>query len=254
MNAKQPLASQMVESQAVASRVARWIVYGAVVYILLMSILFIALIVIGKIDRETMGMWKDVVGFSVPVFAAWVGTILAYYFSKENFEAANRNVQEMVTSMSGRESLRGISAEAVMVPRGSIQGDKLEPQQTAKDFLVKNVLPKFQGKISRWAFFNANDSILCIIHESTAYKFFHQERDKNRQDTTTVQDLIDDKQLGTQVKALAFVPERASLVVAQDEMNKVNGCQDVFVTKGGGRDEPVLGWLTNADIAKKAVT
>jgi hypothetical protein len=34
-------------------------------------------------------------------------------------------------------------------------------------------------------------------------------------------------------------------------MKKVRGCQDVLVTKGGRADEGVLGWLTNAAIAKQ---
>jgi uncharacterized membrane protein YdjX (TVP38/TMEM64 family) len=30
----------------------------------------------------------------VPVIAAWVGTVLAFYFGRENFESANKEVRE----------------------------------------------------------------------------------------------------------------------------------------------------------------
>ena len=32
----------------------------------------------------------------LPVFASWVGTILAFYFGRENFESANQQVRELV--------------------------------------------------------------------------------------------------------------------------------------------------------------
>jgi hypothetical protein len=34
-------------------------------------------------------------------------------------------------------------------------------------------------------------------------------------------------------------------------MKKIPQCQDVFLTKSGGADEPIVGWITNADIAKQ---
>jgi hypothetical protein len=35
-------------------------------------------------------------------------------------------------------------------------------------------------------------------------------------------------------------------------MDGVKDCQDVFVAEHGKPDEPVMGWLTNIDIAKNA--
>jgi hypothetical protein len=37
-------------------------------------------------------------------------------------------------------------------------------------------------------------------------------------------------------------------------MKRIEECQDVFVTTNGRAEEPVLGWLTNADIAKQVET
>jgi len=42
------------------------------------------------------------------------------------------------------------------------------------------------------------------------------------------------------------VREDATLADVKALMEKNPHCQDVFVTKGGGRNEPVLGWITNA--------
>jgi hypothetical protein len=33
-------------------------------------------------------------------------------------------------------------------------------------------------------------------------------------------------------------------------MRSVDSCNDVFVTTGGKQDGPVVGWVTNTDLAK----
>ena len=54
------------------------------------------------------------------------------------------------------------------------------------------------------------------------------------------------------VSRIAWVSQDSTLAAARDKMTGVPDCQDVFVTATGERSESVLGWLTNADIAKKA--
>jgi len=44
----------------------------------------------------------------LPLLGVWVGTLLAYYFSKENFEAATKSVTEMAREIGGMEKLRAI--------------------------------------------------------------------------------------------------------------------------------------------------
>ena len=46
------------------------------------------------------------------------------------------------------------------------------------------------------------------------------------------------------------VKRQSSLAEAKSAMLTRPGCSDVFVTAGGGRNEPVQGWLTNVDIAR----
>jgi hypothetical protein len=55
----------------------------------------------------------------------------------------------------------------------------------------------------------------------------------------------------TVVSRIAFVSQGATLADAKEKMTSVPDCQDVFVTATGQRSEPVLGWITNADIANK---
>ena len=70
----------------------------------------------------------------------------------------------------------------------------------------------------------------------------------------TLQKLLDDdaelKQLFE--TAFAVVKEDVNLAICKQAMDLIQGCQDIFVTKNGKRDEPILGWLTNVMIAEKA--
>ena len=50
----------------------------------------------GKEGRETAQMVFTAI---LPLFGAWVGTILAFYFGKENFEAATRSVTAIARSV-----------------------------------------------------------------------------------------------------------------------------------------------------------
>jgi hypothetical protein len=48
----------------------------------------------------------------------------------------------------------------------------------------------------------------------------------------------------------AFVAESGSLADAKSNMEKIEGCKVVLVTKSGRADEPIIGMVTNTDIAK----
>jgi hypothetical protein len=51
------------------------------------------------------------------------------------------------------------------------------------------------------------------------------------------------------VEAIAFVGSGAVVADARAAMRSVEGCNDVFVTASGKKEDPVIGWLTNTDLA-----
>jgi hypothetical protein len=46
---------------------------------------------------------KNVFNVVLPVFASWVGTILAFYFGRENFESANREVRSIFAQLTPQQ-------------------------------------------------------------------------------------------------------------------------------------------------------
>jgi len=131
-----------------------------------------------------------------------------------------------------------------------IVGIKLSPSHTeAQVDLHKDVMERFNDMITRLPIFVDTDAVKYVIHESTANKFLVKQLSPNPGVKLTLQSLVSDPD-GKLVTALAFVAESASLADAQDAMKKVDRCQDIFVTRTGQSGEAVLGWITNAEIAK----
>jgi hypothetical protein len=202
----------------VAGPIAKCVVYGAILYIVVMSLFgMLATVFVTQNQENITQIWKDALTFTLPVLGAWVGTVLAFFFSKENFEAANRSVRDMVSQVGVRERLRGVSAKAVMIPRGSIIDIKLAAGKSeATVSLVNDVIPKFNDKVTRVPVFLGNDAARCVIHESMAYKFLYQAKTKDPNADPTLKDVLDDPIAGKLITGMAFVAETASLADAQD--------------------------------------
>ncbi|HJQ34097.1 MAG TPA: TIR domain-containing protein [Pyrinomonadaceae bacterium] len=109
-----------------------------------------------------------------------------------------------------------------------------------------------QRGLNRIPLFSAEAHPLYIIHRSMIDKFLVQRMLAGvTPNDVTLADLLADREM-TKVFEETFVAVRrqASLAEARDAMVARPGCNDVFVTEDGGRDEPVIGWLTNVDLVK----
>lgn len=64
-------------------------------------------------SEEVVEVSRMVFTATVPLAGTWVGTVLAYYFSKDNFNAARRSLENMVDKVTAR--LQGISVQEKML-------------------------------------------------------------------------------------------------------------------------------------------
>jgi hypothetical protein len=106
--------------------------------------------------------------------------------------------------------------------------------------------------LNRMPLFDAENHPLYIVHRSMIDKFITRSV-KARQDPNalTLSALLADEEMRRVFEETFVVVKReASLASARDAMVARPGCNDVFVTEGGGRDEPVVGWLTNVDLVR----
>ena len=190
-----------------------------------------------------------------PLFGTWVGTVLAFYFSGKNYEAAAKATRELVGQL-GDERLKQIAVTDAWVPVGSIKALQVDPTNEATVNVQNDIVPMLSGVVTRIPVWNAGKVVRYVIHQSMIYRYLAMR--PAGQDPTLANFLAFQVNGGAGntmkdvVAKIAWVARTATLADAKAKMEGTPNCQDVFVTESGDSKEAVLGWITNADIAKKA--
>jgi hypothetical protein len=143
----------------------------------------------------------------------------------------------------------------VMIPISKIEACVVKEGQTRKDISLEDLHGKLNKLVTRVPVLDAEGRLICLVHGSLIYKFIADRCCGHTPPVTpgslTLEDFLADPALKElTVDSLAFVPVTALIEDAWSKMEETKDCQDVLVTKNGGKDESVLGWLTNVDIGK----
>jgi hypothetical protein len=192
----------------------------------------------------------------LPLLGTWVGTVLAYYFSKSNFESASRSVQNMVQATVDQR-LEKLKVDDNMLKAAQVTAVTLAANNRDDTILLKELRSKLSRVVTRVPVLEANGAIRYVIHQSLIYRFIAEHGlalatsgNAGDVDKLTLADLVAYDDIKTLVTALARVPSGATVASAKAEMERIDTCQDIIVTQTGAKTEPMLGWLTNVDIGK----
>jgi hypothetical protein len=194
----------------------------------------------------------------LPLFGAWVGTILAFYFGKENFEAATRSVTNIAKAVGFMEKLKEIKVKDKMIRREDMsviaKPDNDIPQIKLTDIL--NTISS-ASKGVRLPILNDKDNPVYMIHRSVVDQYLAAQALSKPPpadlSALTLNDFLADKTLKDMVeKSFTAIKEDATMAEAKNAMDRTPNCQDVFVTTGGTIQEPVIGWITNVIIQEIA--
>lgn len=220
----------------------------------------------------------------LPLFGTWIGTVLAFYYTKENLQAANQSVRDLVEKVTSAKKLEAIKAKDVMIPVEKLKYKEFKTSDDASAIKLKDDLLDFLGRegIQRAILLDENKNARYALHRSIIERFITLEYFKsstaiseadnaNGDDAAgaeqpaeavvafptvaTLDDLIkseDDQIKGVVKEGIQFINIDATLAVAKSLMNN-KYCQDVFITKGGQSNEPVLGWITNKTIEENSI-
>lgn len=187
----------------------------------------------------------NILNIILPVFATWVGTIIAFYFGRENFEAANKQVRELVEQVKRERGktivktcMRAIANMAVFtIPQG--KGDK--------DITIKNIHDKYTSEISRLPILLSGGQPKYMIHESLISKYITT----GGKETDTLENFVaKNKEMITINKGFVVVDEQSTIDSAKRIMEQNPPCQDIFITKNGSENEPLTGWISNTRLTK----
>ena len=196
----------------------------------------------------------------LPLWGTWIGTVLAFYFGKANFEAATKSYQEVIKNLTPEEKIAKLLVKDVMIPINRIVYLDYDTEKTK---LIKDILDYPQFKIfSRFAVFDQNKVIKFMIHRSTFFEFvylknidFKNESKNSTSEILTLDDLLtynNEKIKNTLSRGFGFVSIESSLLGAKKVIESIDECKDVFITQTGKSTEPVLGLVTNNLIFDKA--
>src|SRR5262249_3880302 len=121
-------------------------------------------------EWERKDLFDKIFAALIPLFGTWVGTILTFYFTRENFDAANRNMQQMVKQLTPDERLKAIDVRTAMIPR-----NKMVVQIVGNDSDTSVRFDALQGllkpPVTRIPVLNADESARYVLHESMIYKY-----------------------------------------------------------------------------------
>lgn len=181
----------------------------------------------------------------LPLLGTWVGTVLAFYFARENLQAATDSTIRLAGGLRADTPVT-----EVMIPRTAITAVKLAANQNAEDVPLADLVSLLGPGRRRIPILDSKDAVIYVVHEATLTAFAAAAGKQLSQLTEKMSDLLARSELAKAVQAIAVVPPTAVLEEARARMKAVEGCNDVFVTSGGQRQDPVVGWLTNTDLAQ----
>lgn len=215
---------------------------------------------------------KELFGILLPLIATWVGTVLAFYFSKDNFIAANQSVRDLVKQVTSTEDmLQELKVSDVMLkpesfPYKIVENlDKFENCEIQIQDLIRSMdetnverLPLLEKNTLKFVFLFYRSTLERFLIGCKNSKILLEDKNKTgKEDDLTIKNIFESnfqliKDIRELTKKKKFLPVNATLAEVRQLMQDNTICQDVFITKTGNKDEKVEGWITNSIIIEKA--
>ncbi len=242
-------ANQTAEDTKTRQRLAVWVAFGGMGAVAALGIVAVF---------KNQGNARDILTMVLPVIGTWVGTVLAFYFAKDNLLAATQSTKEL---LGLKERLKKIPVDSAMLRFGDPKVLKKQLAAGEDPLSLKLLdLSKFlraAGR-NRLPVLKADGAAVYIIHLSTLTDYISQRAEQPAPGAKPVADLtIDDvkkdaPKLFTTIRSFDFVKKTASLAEAKAVLESNPEVADIFVTENGRADEPVIGWVTNVEIGLRS--
>lgn len=205
----------------------------------------------------------DVTNISIFGIAGLSG--LVGMFSKNAIDKLREVFETLFKSEAGKgdearldKGNEKVVVETVMIPLNKISTFQINSTQPIDQVPLVDLYTKFKDIVTRIPVVDEKNLLKYLIHQSILFKFI---ADKSVESASTaspydintqhLSDFVNDPAVNEFVeKSLVFVSKATTLGEAKQKMEATKNCQDVFVTETGLPTEPMLGWLTNVDIAR----
>jgi hypothetical protein len=223
----------------------RWLA-GGIIGASILGVVAVSIVAIWTAGKDRAGTSRLVFSSVLPLFGTWVGTVLAFYFARENLAAATESTLRLAGIETTTPVTNVMIREAEFIAYDLGTGDKAEdiPLAETRDKMRALVPPSRRLPIR-----NALGAVLYVVHDSTLTAYAESQEQTTETLNKTLGDLLKEPTFGDLVRAIGFVSERATVADARAKMGSIKNCNDVFVTPNGNPDERATGWLTNTLLA-----
>jgi hypothetical protein len=222
------------------NRMAMWILIASAAAITLLAI--VAVIVK---PSEAQVIFNT----TLPVFASWVGTVLAYYFGRENFESANSQVRQMIDKLSP-EQRAAAPIDSIMRKLDVTTHVKLPGAQGEAQVPLTDLRTKLVGDVSRLPVVDPSSVAKYMIHGSTIDRYL---AGGGKETDTLAAFIAECAKNGTAFDAgrgFVLAAAKDTIQAAKEKLDRQTACQDIFITADGKPDQPLLGWVSNVRLGK----
>lgn len=193
---------------------------------------------------------REVFTAVLPLFGTWVGTVLAFYFARDNFEAATQSTALLTGIQTTPQTV-----DAVMIKRQQILAYELAPTDSLDDVPLSDLHAKIGAtNWERLPVFVVDPaqktSVVAAVVTKRVLTTYAAEQSGALPDVLvgkTVKDLSADCR--SQLDLWDAVAPQAAVAEARTKMAGPPQLTDVFVTENGAKDGNVVGWLTNSLLA-----
>lgn len=216
-----------------------------IVFIVTLALTVISIVIInhslakGKDDIDTV---KEIFHSLLPVLTTWVGTVLAFYFGKENFESANKQINQLVNKITP-DAFKEVPVNQVMIDYDTMMKYNDADAAILKVGDLKDTFEKMVDK-SRMPIVDKDRKPLFILHKTEFDTLMKDDANKEK----LLADFKDNGYGYKQGKGFVIVSESATLKEALAALKTIDQCKDVFITKGGTEKEALTGWLPDTRI------
>jgi len=240
--------------------IAKYVLIFGLLAVSLLAIMAIIFSAIWGKDDEIFSNVKDILSMVLPLIGAWVGTVLAFYFSRENFKAASDSTRDLFSTFkSTEEKLKTILVSDVMI-RESVMAklilNKDEKLIKLQADIIDEIMEKDKNNtFNRLPVLMDNLHPKYLIHRSLFDKFMvNMAKAGKKLEDLTLADFTGDKDfVNLLTKSFGTIKVNSSLADVKHVIDTVTDCQDVFVTETGESNSKVIGWITNVIVAKASV-
>jgi len=236
----------MEQDSKTRERLAFWVVISGLIATALMACTAIAFA--GKYPKTAITA-KEMLTITLPVIGTWVGTVLAFYFARENFESAAKQTRLIL----GQQLDKPAKDSAIAV--GDIKAITLPAADGPEKLTLEAIRTKLKDiKKFRVPVLDEAKRARFVIHQQPLDSFLMDHKAVTEPTGGwKLKDLCDDSTYGPEVRdSFAVIKEDATMAEAKVAMEGRPHCQDVFLTPNGNKSEAITGWLTNNEIQRAA--